>query len=575
MTNTYFHHASSTSAACASAAASATARQNRPTARTSRKRRLIKHVSLLNTTLFAAPAAITLLILLPTLPTTAHGFVTYREVLESHPHDTSNLPVPLSDLSVAFSMAPNVNGDLTTGIYLIGGCQSDYISYLNPHALDGVEIPPGKTQPKIQTQYRCAEVSPEVTFYDPASDWFSPRKPMDRPRHRHVAVGVSGTIWVVGGRDANDHVVPEVEVYDPGCEHWVTLGTLPPDAVVSDAAKFVNEEDLYIAGGYNELYVAQRTTIRIDTEATLKKNGSLCRLDGTGGGGQGVVWERVADMKTERAMPSGLSYGQFGYVLGGYTHVDGHCQPHNTVEIYNPKSNSWEYGRPLTNARAGAAVAKYKGRFFVVGGEKRGGTSFWGACPTDPFDVLVDRRHPRRKSEPVNSVEVYDPLDGVEGEWTKIYGGLPYDERYRFALASWPAKEQIYSFGGVTNRDYDGMSPCDDCLHVIHDIMAYKDNVERYETQTTWWGEFWVIISSITFTATVLGAIIGQIPALRLMVANWRGKGGASKSGKNGGGNRRSRGDMDSDDIALVNMGGGGPRRQRTDTEDLPRAEIL
>ena len=171
-------------------------------------------------------------------------------------------------------------------------------------------------------------------------------------------------------------------------------------------------------------------------------------------------------------------------------------------------------------------------------------------------------------------MEVYDPLDGVEGEWTKIYGGLPYDERYRFALASWPAKEQIYSFGGVTNRDYDGMSPCDDCLHVIHDIMAYKDNVERYETQTTWWGEFWVIVSSITFTATVLGAIIGQIPALRLVVSNWRGKSSGSKGGKNGGGNRRSRGDMDSDDIALVNMGDGG-RRQRTDTEDLPRAEIL
>ena len=34
------------------------------------------------------------------------AFITYREVLEPHPHDTSNLPAPLSDLSVAFSMAP-------------------------------------------------------------------------------------------------------------------------------------------------------------------------------------------------------------------------------------------------------------------------------------------------------------------------------------------------------------------------------------------------------------------------------------------------------------------------------------
>ena len=164
----------------------------------------------------------------------------------------------------SYFILQNPNGDITTGIYLIGGCQSDYISYLNPNALDGVEVPPGKPKPKPQTQYRCAEVSDEVTFYDPESDWFSPRNRMDRSRHRHVGVGVSGTIWVVGGRDGSDHVVPEVEVYDPGCEHWVTLGTLPPDIAVSDAARFVDEENLYIAGGYNELYVAQRTVIRID-----------------------------------------------------------------------------------------------------------------------------------------------------------------------------------------------------------------------------------------------------------------------------------------------------------------------
>ena len=102
------------------------AHHHKPTTHTSstssRKRRLT-NFSLIS---IAAPAATTLLL---NLPTTAQAFVTYREVLEPHPHDTSNLPMPLSDLSVAFSMAPNVNGDLTTGIYLIGGCQSDYISY--------------------------------------------------------------------------------------------------------------------------------------------------------------------------------------------------------------------------------------------------------------------------------------------------------------------------------------------------------------------------------------------------------------------------------------------------------------
>ena len=77
-------------------------------------------------------------------------------------------------------------------------------------------------------------------------------------------------------------------------------------------------------------------------------------------------------------------------------------------------------------------------------------------------------------------------------------------------------------------------------------------------------------MSSITFTATVLGSIIGHIPSLRIMISNWRGKDRATKSGKNGGG------DVDKDDIALVDVGeGGGGRRLRSNTDDLPRAEIL
>ena len=90
----------SASSSTSCAASSPSPSPSPPTIRRNRKRRLTPPSSItLSLLTIVAP------VFVPVLPT-AHAFITYREVLEPHPHDTSNLPAPLSDLSVAFSMAP-------------------------------------------------------------------------------------------------------------------------------------------------------------------------------------------------------------------------------------------------------------------------------------------------------------------------------------------------------------------------------------------------------------------------------------------------------------------------------------
>jgi len=44
---------------------------------------------------------------------------------------------------------------------------------------------------------------------------FVNKKNMLRERYRHAAVVVNNMIWLIGGRDAMDEIVREVDIYNP------------------------------------------------------------------------------------------------------------------------------------------------------------------------------------------------------------------------------------------------------------------------------------------------------------------------------------------------------------------------
>ncbi|MGD6806445.1 MAG: Kelch repeat-containing protein [Candidatus Bathyarchaeia archaeon] len=81
-------------------------------------------------------------------------------------------------------------------------------------------------------------------------------------------------------------------------------------------------------------------------------------------------WSTLASMPTARA-GFGLAVvnGKI-YAIGG---VNGNGEPLNTVEEYNPVTNSWTKKMDMPTARSGFAVAVVGNRIYVIGGEVAGG----------------------------------------------------------------------------------------------------------------------------------------------------------------------------------------------------------
>jgi N-acetylneuraminic acid mutarotase len=54
------------------------------------------------------------------------------------------------------------------------------------------------------------------------------------------------------------------------------------------------------------------------------------------------------------------------YLLGGRWQSPGEM---NSIEIYDPETDSWELGTPMLEARSGFGAAVLNGRIFALGGE--------------------------------------------------------------------------------------------------------------------------------------------------------------------------------------------------------------
>ncbi|KAJ7427322.1 Kelch-like protein 26 [Willisornis vidua] len=88
--------------------------------------------------------------------------------------------------------------------------------------------------------------------YDPATDQWEFKAPMNEPRVLHAMVSASSRIYALGGR--MDHVdrcfdVLAVEFYVPEADQWTTVS--PMRAGQSEAGCCLLDKKIYIVGGYN------------------------------------------------------------------------------------------------------------------------------------------------------------------------------------------------------------------------------------------------------------------------------------------------------------------------------------
>lgn len=249
----------------------------------------------------------------------------------------------------------------------------------------------GVTGEKLNTTYE----------YDPSTNVWTQKKSMTYSRGGVSAVVVNDKVYVMGGYYDLNGVLTRtdaVEVYDPSNDTWTSSKKMPTPKSWGSAS-VVDNVIYYFGGGTNDANNKTKylnTVEAFDTTtntwtskapmpqslqglSTIAYKGKIYAFGGYNNTTDPVKSVRVYDpandsWKSLRSMPTGratmgieINQGKI-YLLGGFKTLAGVTTSSNIVEIYNPDSDTWEVGTPLTSPRSQSVAKIVDGKLFIFGG---------------------------------------------------------------------------------------------------------------------------------------------------------------------------------------------------------------
>ncbi|XP_076065534.1 kelch-like protein 24 isoform X2 [Oratosquilla oratoria] len=192
----------------------------------------------------------------------------------------------------------------------------------------------------VRSSPECRLLVEEARLYHLLPDRrFQLTSPRTKPRKN---TNTTTVIVAVGGED-NKLVLRSVECYDPHAHSWRSLSCLP-FAVSKHGLVVSGENLLYLAGGEFPDGSVTRCLWRYDPV-----------LD---------EWHDLAPMESPRSELGLATLDGHIYAVGGWS---GTCRL-NTVEKYDPRSNSWSSVADMNLAITSPAVVACQGKLFVAGG---------------------------------------------------------------------------------------------------------------------------------------------------------------------------------------------------------------
>ena len=259
---------------------------------------------------------------------------------------------------------------------------------------------------------------------------------------RSSAAVLSSNIYVIGGANASETVINNVQIYNPSTNTWST-GTPLPAPTQNSSAAVVNGV-LYVFGGDDG--VDAPTNAVWAYSATTK------------------AWTSVAAMPTARNGTLAVVEKNIVYVIGG--NLGNGANFVATVEAYNPATNSWTEETPMNGAKDYPGGGLIGTTVVVAGGASSGSqitgdTEGYNATSNAWSELTAD---PTPRTGPCSGVvgtALYDVGGYVNNngaaatanesfsvstnKWTTTLLAIPQGTFYP---ASAVASGQLYCFGG-------------------------------------------------------------------------------------------------------------------------------
>ena len=233
-----------------------------------------------------------------------------------------------------------------------------------------------------------------VEEYDPVTDIWTTKAPMNYARAYLTSSVVNGKIYAIGGYNGTNNL-NIVEEYDPATNSWTTKNQMPTARKGLTSA--VINGKIYAIGGIGSSYL---NTVEEYDPAT---NG----------------WTTtIRNMSTAKGYLTSSVVNYKIYVIGGYN-----GSRLNTVDEYDPATDTWITKANMQIKRNTLASSVINNKIYAMGGYTDQGIT--------------------------NIVEEYDP---VTNTWTTI-NSMNYA---RYGLTSSVVNKKIYAIGGY-NYSYIGV----------------------------------------------------------------------------------------------------------------------
>ena len=262
--------------------------------------------------------------------------------------------------------------------------------------------------------------SDEISFGILIKSW-SAKASMPTPRSALCTAVIDGKIYAIGGLKNEQATLSVVEVYDPATDPWDTKTPMPTARCAIDCA--VVDGKIYVFGGTATAGSSILSTVEVYDPAT-------------------DTWDTKTPLPTPRSDVAAESLNGKIYIIGGSKRAGLYWEGLNTVEEYDPVTDSWTKKSNMPTRRWSLGTCVVDGQIYAIGGNYQ-------------YPYIV------------TAVEVYDPTTDT---WSKK-APMP---NARYSLATCFVNGKIFAFGGWLASGADNGDP-------IFDI------VEAYDVSTDTW----------------------------------------------------------------------------------------